>query len=255
MTIADLVVSKIVSSQLMVTPMMNSIDAIFGRKSLPVLFAVWGALLWANPSSGSLLVGTVVTSEVETIPEINQLIADYNADFGASLPSVVALLDKIEGQTAADFTEGNLALSDFDFHHQDNSGTTSVNIFDATVNFTASTLGVAAGFDTLDNPVFAFEQLSGPSFEYYVSKDGSLGWSLWAYMSGINPAYTDRANGGFTRGGISDNSLDYDPITRAVSHISFYTADSVVPEPGSLILLSIAASGLAGCRLRRRCVA
>ena len=236
----------------MITLMTNSIDATFARKFLPGLFAVWGALLWANTSSASLLVGTLVTSQVETIPEINQLIADYNADFGAALPSVVALLDKIEGQTSADFTEGNLALSDFQFYHRDDGAATSVNIFDATVNFTASGLGVAAGFDTLDNAVFAFEQLSGPSFEYYVSKDGSLGWSLWAFMNGINPAYTDRANGGFTRGSISNNSLDYDPISRAVSHISFYTADAVVPEPGSVLLFGGAAVGLYGFRLRRR---
>ncbi len=211
--------------------------------------AMASTLVWANGAHASILVGTIVTSGVETIPEINQLIADFNADFGASLPSVISLLDKIEGQNSADFTEGNLALSDFDFYHQDDGGATSVDIFDATVDFTASTLGVADGFDTLDNPVFAFEQLSGPSFQYYVSKDGNLGWSLWAPMSGINPAYTDSAVGGFTRGNINDDSLDYDPITRGVSHISFYVA---IPEPGSLILVGVMAIGLGGCRLWRR---
>jgi hypothetical protein len=71
-------------------------------------------------------------------------------------------------------------------------------------------------------------------------------------MSGINPAYTDSANGGFTRGSISDTSLDYDPITRAVSHISFYgTASDIVPEPGSVLLMAMAAAGLCGCRRRR----
>ncbi len=218
------------------------------RKPLRVLYSLSFVLLWMNATQASLLVGTIATSGVETIPEINQLIDDYNADFGASLPSVISLLDKIEGQNSADFTEGNLALSDFDFYHQDDGGATSLDIFDATVNFTASTLGVADGFDTLDNPVFAFEQLSGPSFQYYVSKDGNLGWSLWASMNGINPAYTDSAVGGFTRGNINDDSLDYDPISRGVSHISFYVA---IPEPNSLILLGVAA-GMCGYPMWRR---
>lgn len=215
-----------------------------------VLGATSIVILWASVTEASLLVGTVVSSSAETIPEINQLIADYNTDFGASLPLVNTLLDKIEGDTSADFENGNLALSDFNFYQQDDDGATSVNIFDATVDFDSSTLGPADGFGTLDNPVFAFEQLSGPSFTYYVSKGGNLGWSLWAYMSGMNPAYTDRGNGGFTRGNINDNSLDYDPANRGVSHISFYTA---VPEPSSGLLLVLGAvfAG-SGVRLRHQ---
>jgi len=202
-------------------------------------------LIVTGTAQSALLVGTIVTSGVETIAEMNDLIDDYNADFGASLPHVGALLDKLEGQDSADFIEGNLALGDFDFYHSDDSGATNVNVFDSVVTFTPSTLGPAAGFDTLDNRVFAFEQLSGPSFDYYVSKDGNLGWSLWIPSSGINPVYTDAGTGassivgsGFTRGDTANNALDFDPITNGVSHISFYNAS--LPEPNSALLLAVA---------------
>jgi hypothetical protein len=221
-----------------------------GRANLnaKVAFYLFCLTLLGLPSEGAraaTLIGTIVTSGVETIPQMNQLIADYNADFGALLPPVVALVDKLEGQDAADFTEGNLALSDFQFYQQDNGGSTSLNLFDATVKFTTSTLGSTAGFDTLDNRVYAFDQLSGASFAYYVSKDGALGWSLWVPTASINPVYTDAGTGsssitgsGFTRGSTTNNSLDYDPITNGVSHISFYDINDplVVPEPASLLL-------------------
>jgi hypothetical protein len=203
----------------------------------------------------ALLVGTIVTAGTETIAEMNQLIADYNTDFGAALPGVSQLVDKIEGQNAADFVEGNLQLGDFNFYEENSGGGTSLNIFDATVNFAASGLGVAAGFDTLDQNVFAFEQLSGPQFYYYVSKGGNLGWSLWAAGGGLNPVYTDAGTGAssivgtdFTRGAITDNLLAYDPVRQGVSHISFYSA---IPEPGSAALV-IAAAGVFcfGCSRR-----
>lgn len=211
-------------------------------KSFCMTFVVMAALLtWGSGAYASILVGTVVTPQTETVTEMNQLIADYNADFGASLPSATLLVDKLEGADAADFEQGNLALSDFDFYHQADAGGTSFNIFDEAVDFTPSTLGAADGFDSLDNPVFAFEQLSGPSFQYYVSKDGNLGWSLWFATDGLNPVYTDAGTGsssltgsGFTRGAITDGGLAYDPIKSAVSHISFYNA---VPEPTSLTLV------------------
>lgn len=195
-------------------------------------------LLWAPASqAASILIGTVVTAQPETIPEINQLIEDYNTDFGASLPLVVSQLDKLEGEDSADFVGDALELSDFDFYQQDDDGLTELNIFDEMPEtFTESTLGAAAGFG-LDLPVFAFEQLSGPSFDYYVSKDGPGGWSLWAYMPGLNPVYTDSADGGFTRGVITDNTLAYDPHGQGVSHIGFY---STIPEPGSSVLFGIA---------------
>ena len=189
------------------------------------------------------------------ISQLNELIDDYNSDFNTSLPQVQELLDKLEGQNAADFQEGNLELSDFNFYEQDDNGTTDVDVFDEMVDFSSSTLGAADGFDTLDNPVFAFEQLSGPSFDYYVSKDGVAGWSLWSAMPGINPLYTDAGTGdssitgsGFTRGNINDNSLDYDPIIGGVSHITFYVA---IPEPASIGLVLIGLASLA-CGRRRR---
>ena len=213
------------------------------------------AMLSAPCAKASILIGTFVTPHVETISQINQLIGDYNLDFNTSLPSVQELLDKLEGQDSADFEEGILELSDFDFYQQDNNGTTDVDIFDANVSFSASTLGAADGFDTLDNPVFAFKQLSGPLFDYYVSKDGVAGWSLWLAMPGINPLYTDAGTGAssltgsnFTRGNINNDSLDYDPITGGVSHISYYVA---IPEPASLGLLLMGLVSLAG-RGRRR---
>ena len=194
------------------------------------------AMLSAPGARASILVGTFVTPQVETISQLNDLIDDYNSDFNTSLPNVQEFLDKIEGQNSADFEEGNLELSDFVFYEQDDSGTTDVDIFDETVSFSLSMLGPADGFDTLDNPVFAFEQLSGPSFGYYVSKDGVSGWSLWSAMPGINPSYTDDNENGFTRGNINDDNLDYDPITGGVSHISFYTA---IPEPSAVLLLAM----------------
>ena len=219
---------------------------------LITICAMAASMLSAHDARASILVGTVVAPQAETIAEINQLIDDYNSDFGASLPQVQERLDKIEGQDAADFEEGNFELGDFDFYEQDDNGTTDVDIFDATVDFSPSTLGPADGFDSLDNPVFAFEQLSGPSFEYYVSKGGVNGWSLWSAMPGINPAYTDAGTGdssitgsGFTRGNISDNGLDYDPATGGVSHISFYTA---IPEPSTWCLAVLSLVALAGRR-------
>ena len=212
------------------------------------------AMLGAPSAQASILIGTVVAPQVETIAQINQLIDDYNSDFNASLPNVQELLDKIEGESSADFEGGNLELSDFDFYQQDDNGTTEVEIFDENVSFSASTLGPADGFDTLDNPVFAFEQLSGPSFDYYVSKGGKSGWSLWSAMPGINPAYTDAGTGDssitgsdFTRGNINDDGLDYDPVKGGVSHIAFYTA---IPEPSAWCLAVLSLLARAGRRRR-----
>jgi hypothetical protein len=212
------------------------------------------AVLFAPSAQASILVGTFVKSQAETITEINQLIDDYNSDFNTSLPNVLERLDKIEGQDAADFEEGNLELGDFDFYEQDDAGATDVDIFDENVSFSASTLGPLDGFDTLDNRVFAFDQHSGPSFEYYVSKGGKTGWSLWSVMPGINPAYTDAGTGDssiigsdFTRGAISNNGLEHDPATSGVSHISFYAS---IPEPSNWCLALLSLAALAGRRRR-----
>jgi hypothetical protein len=220
------------------------------KRASYVVCAAAVTLLIANCTYASTLIGTVVAPSVESISEMNDLIDDYNSDFSASLPPVDSLLDKVEGQSAADFTQGNLALSDFNFFYQDDTGTDlSLSVFDSSVDFTLSTLGPLDGFDTLDNPVHAFEQLSGPSFTYYVSKDGNLGWSLWLAMDGVNPVYTDAGTGfdsitgtDFTRGDITDNSLAYDPISSGVSHISYYTA--TMPEPSTLLLGALASVGL-----------
>jgi hypothetical protein len=68
-------------------------------------------------------------------------------------------------------------------------------------------------------------------------------------MSGINPAYTDNEEDGFTRGNINDDSLAYDPINSGVSHISFY---GETPEPSSLVLFGVLVA--AWCGYRPRCV-
>jgi hypothetical protein len=217
------------------------------------LCAAAATLLTANCAFATILVGSESTPGVETIPEMNALIDAYNTDFGASLPQVVSLLDKIEDikdpngvVIGADFIEGNLVLGDFNFFQEDLGGGISLDIFDSIGHkFSPSNLG-PDGFDTLDENVHAFEQLSGPSSTYYVSKDGKKGWSLWVSMDGVNPVYTDQFAGGFTRGDISDNSLAFDPAKGGVSHISFYTA---VPEPGTLLLGALASLGML---LRRR---
>lgn len=226
-------------------------------------------LAMAGPANASLLIGTFVESQAESIEKINQLIADYNDDFGTSLPLVhpLGFVDKIEGQDSASFIAGFYELSDFIFYEQMDGGTDRiVDIFDEeNVEFEVSDLGLTAGFDTLDNPVQGFElsdSFDGFPFQYHVSKDGKLGWSLWLAMDGFNPAYTDLGTGassivgsGFTRGDITDSSLAYDPIKNAVSHISFYSIFAVAPEPSSLMLLFGGAASLVGFRLagsRRR---
>lgn len=202
-------------------------------------------LLIANCTFATTLVGTVVTTGVETIAEMNTLINDYNTDFSASLPQVESLLDKIEdfvdpnGNDIAVFTEGNLVPGDFNFFQEDPNGGTSLDVFDTLVKYSPSNLG-PDGFSTLDENVQAFEQLSGPSSTYYVSKNGAGGWSLWLAMDGVNPVYTDEVAGGSTRGEISNNSLAYDPIVGGVSHISFY----IVPEPSTLLLGALASVGM-----------
>lgn len=206
-----------------------------------------------------MLIGTIVKAPAETIIEINTLIDDYNADFGTNLPHVVLLVDKLDNGS---FINGTYSNSDFDWYEQDDNGNVSVDIFDAfddgtTDNSVKFTSWNVTGFN---NPVLAFEQKSGPTVEYYVSKDGNKGWSLWLAMAGMNPFYTDEGVGsssitgsGFTRGSISNTSLDYDPIKNSVSHLSFYRSaggDNVIPEPGTVAIWSVLA--LAGLAIIRR---
>lgn len=224
--------------------------------------AVVAGLFWAGPAGAGILVGTFVESEVETIAKINILIDEYNDEFTALLPNVQQLVDKIEGMETADFTEGILSLSDFDFFQRDEtSPTVNHMIFDTSVGFVASSLG-SSGFDPIDNAVLGFEQLSGFAFDYYVSKNGMDGWSLWTKMDGFNPVYTDVGTSGsnshdgtgFTRGDVGVNTLAFDPINGGVSHISMYTssADVIVPEPSSIVLFATTAACLVGFGWRRK---
>lgn len=223
-----------------------------------ILFTLALMLLFASTSHASILVGTVVTSRTENIGDINNLITSYNATFSASLPLVVNFQDKIEddGSSAgASFINGFYQVSDFTFYQEDAAGPTQVAIFDnPSVDFSVSTLGSGGGFDSIDNPVQGFEQQSGPNVEYYVSKDGRLGWSLWYATSGFNPYYTDSAAGGFTYGSTTDDTLAYDPITSGVSHLSFYSSggSGVVPEPGTFMIWSLAGLSAAMFHRRRR---
>ncbi len=228
----------------------NKAGFFVGKWASQVVCSVIATLLIANCSFASTLVGTVVTSSVESIPEMDALITAYNLDLGASLPAVGSQVDKLEDDQTnggANFIGGNLLLGDFDFGQQ--TGGVELNVFDASLGFSPVTFGVGESFSEVDNPVFGFEQVSGVPFTYYVSKDGNLGWSLWLAMDGINPVYTDSMVGGFTRGEISDNSLSYDPVGNGVSHISFYSA---IPEPSSLLLAFAGGLSLTLTARRRR---
>ena len=213
-------------------------------------------LLFSGASHASILVGTVVTAQTENIAAINNLITTYNTTFSASLSPVVNFQDKIEDDSsaaAAGFENGFYQVSDFTFYKQDDGGPTQVAIFDnPSVNFSTSMLGNGEGFDSLDNPVQGFQQRSGPSVEYYVSKDGQLGWSLWYATPGFNPYYTDSALDGFTYGSTTDDALAYDPIKSGVSHLSFYSAGGGgnVPEPGTFAIWSLV--GLTAAMFHRR---
>jgi hypothetical protein len=214
--------------------------------------AAVATLLIANCTFATTLVGTVVTQQAETILEMNALIDTYNTDFGASLPQVTSLLDKLEDVSGDPndgivFQNGVLDPNDFIFFAEDDLGTTGLDVFDELdKRYSQSTLGVDT-FSSLDENVQAFEQLSGPSSTYYVSKGGADGWTLWLSMSGVNPVYTDQAKPSFTRGEISNQSLEYDPAKGGVSHLSFYA--TAIPEPGTLLLGAFASLGML---LRRR---
>lgn len=222
-----------------------------------VLFAI--LLVNNNTSNASILVGTLVTPKSEQMSQVNDLITSYNANFNADLPTVTIFQDKLEDDGSANgagFINGYYQVSDFTFYKQDDGGSLSASIFDDTsVNFSLSNMGTGGGFDSIDNPVQGFTQLSGTAVEYYVAKDGALGWSLWYAGSGFQPFYTDSAVNGFTYGSTSDTSLAYDPITSGVSHLSFYSSGanpSQVPEPASFIIWSVAGlSGVLCCRRRR----
>jgi hypothetical protein len=215
-------------------------------------------LFWAGTANASILVGTAVIPSVEKIDVMNDLINDYNIAFSASLPNVAGTtadpkgflgrIENIGGSGIADFVNGLLTYSDFNFYQQDNGGGTELNIFDECPE------KFMEGFGDEDKNVRAFD-LNGtdtPSFQYYVSKDGFAGWSLWTYQDdGLNPVYTDSGVSGFTRGDISNTGLAYDPIKHGISHIGFYTTYDVstIPEPSSLLVfvglgLSCGAVGL-----------
>lgn len=221
-------------------------------------FALTLSFLFLGGSHASILIGTLVTPQTENIGSINNMITSYNTNFSASLPLVVNFQDKLEddgSSAAASFQNGFYQVADFTFYEQDDAGSTQIAIFDnLSVGFSTSMLGNGEGFDTIDNPVQGFQQRSGESVEYYVSKDGNLGWSLWYATSGFNPFYTDSAVGGFTYGSTTNDSLAYDPIKSGVSHLSFYSSGGSgdVPEPGTITIWSLVGIGAFALHRRRR---
>ena len=254
-------------------------------------------LLLASTAHASILVGTVKTSNTETITEINQLITEYNARFGATLEQVVIQIDKLEDTKdgsgniiGADFVTGNLSLDQFDFYQESGANIVRTeSVFDADVTYANSALGgttAANSFNNIDANVFGFVQQTDVEHvlvDYYVSKDGPLGWSLWAVADGFefNPVYTDSGdNGGnvsipdaytpsstdrdgtWTQGDstlLTTTGL-YDPIKNAVSHLSFYgTDDNIVvlppipvPEPSALAIWGLGLFTLGAVRRRRK---
>lgn len=212
-------------------------------------------IAFASTAHASILVGTIGSSNPKpSITSINGLIDDYNNDFGTSLAHVDGLIDKLEG---GGWENGVYSSSDFDFFKKISSGTAdrTVDIFD-TPN---------VKFESISNPI-GLERPAGfetdiDSFEYYVVKDGNKGWSLWLSMDGFNTAYIDSATNGFTRGAITNTNLDFDPIYKGISHISFWNAgddsggSGAIPEPSSVLTfagIALCAFGGRVWRQRRR---
>lgn len=231
------------------------------RHSLLIAFTLSLTFVSARPLEASILIGTTSATATENITQINILIDNYNSDFGTSLPHVAIFVDKIEDGTGGrgEFINGQYSVSDFTFYAQDDGGAVDVNIFDQTPEtFSLSDLGQVLGdngFDSIDTNVQAFEQLSGPSVEYYVAKSGRS-WSVWLAMDGINPFYADSSRNGYTRGPISDQQLAYDPVKNGVSHLSFYRSagggTGTIPEPASVAIWSVLASTCLITAARRR---
>ena len=231
------------------------VGGMFGFKSVKTRhIGLLAATVWsifALSAQATILVGTVVSSKTETVTEINNLIDTYNTAFSENLDHVNFLVDKLEDQDAEDpdagaiFVNSTFVAQDFNFYQANPDGTPDITqlIFDASVGFDNADL-VSEGF-FLDNPIFGFEQLAGPTFDYYVSKSGRGGWSLWLAAEGFNPSYTDSDVDGFTLGVTTNQSLEYNPISNGVSHISFYSTGTSggpvtnIPAPATLALLGV----------------
>lgn len=199
-------------------------------------------MLMSRGAQASILIGTA--DGVESVAALNTLIASYNTAFTANLSLITQQLDKIEDVNGgANFIKGNLQLGNFKFYQQNGAVAIgkSQQVFDTKVDFKDSTLGLAS-FDALDVAVMGFERLSGPSFEYYTVKSGTK-YSLWMYVSGLNPAYTDNPTGGAKWGdSLTDNERKFLPFGAGVSHISFWNLTETppaVPEPASLAIWSV----------------
>jgi hypothetical protein len=218
---------------------------LWAARSLVFLFA--GMLsVFGSAKADTILVGTVVDASVEEIGTpttpgtINYLIDQYNSYSPASLPYVLSKVNKLDETADGSpiFENGSFDFDDFKLYKTAtaSTGTRQLSIFNNSDQWFED-------WDFTAGNVLAFEQITGPSFDYYVSKDGNLGWSLWTHMPGaLNPVYTDSGVEDFTRGAISDNGLDYDPIGNEVSHLSFYTS---VPAPSAIAaLLGMGALGL-----------
>jgi hypothetical protein len=208
------------------------------------------AIIVGEQLDGALgdIVGTNLGGGNPATPEVNAVIAAYNAARDPDLPTITTggSIGKWED---AGFVDGVLSVNLFTFYAVADGVATNNTVNTGTLF--GSVLPDLVLVDPLDlgdpeRRVIAFE-FNGPdaAFQYYISKN-SNDFTVWSHVPGeINPIYIELTPG--------DNL--FEPGANAVSHFEFYnitTRTPSIPEPSSALLLVLGAIGVAGFRFTRR---